>query len=201
MGGRGSSTCTHLQHLRPRIYSIFAGKPHELNAIKEYGTPSIFRERARRLKQLFEKYKVRYCNQSLEGDFKTLLRRTQGWSARCNDVPHGIVEQAQNLALYRHLYKKEGQIRYDPNYQTGVRREPGAIAVESIPFMGLLRLEVHRLRARARADGKKPIGAPFAAGPRRQPRRPARPSASRDPESLLLTMVMDHCGRPDTWLG
>lgn len=113
-----------------RIYSIFVGKPNDLDAIKEYGDKTIFRRRADDLIQAFENFRVRHCTQDLEGDFEELTDRIAGWSARRNDVAHGIVEQTHNLRHYRELYKQEGLIRYvlipslyvhkrrDPNYQS-----------------------------------------------------------------------------------
>ena len=108
-----------------RIYSILAGKPYELEPIKEYGEPGIFRERATRLERRFESYRVRRSAQALEGDFRVLFRRTLGWSGRRNDVAHGIVEQAQKLARYRNLYEREGKIRYVliPSYYMHRKRD------------------------------------------------------------------------------
>ena len=75
------------------LYACFKGQPtNSLNQIREYGSGTIFRERAQKLADAAHSYFRANCCQHHEGDFDALMRRCLGFSARRNDVAHGVVD-------------------------------------------------------------------------------------------------------------
>lgn len=87
-----------------RIYGVFVGGDAGGRAIQEYGQARIFNERLLALEQRADAFFIRRCNQGVEGDFRTLLRRTVGFSARRNDVAHGIVMNVSNITFFKEKF-------------------------------------------------------------------------------------------------
>jgi hypothetical protein len=133
------------------LYSVFVEMPYELGAIKQYGDPRIFHERASQLGRAAEQRFMRHPNQAVEAEFRWLFDAAIGWSGRRNDVAHGIVEQAYKLSHYRPAYNEDGTIRYvlipsfymhrkrDPNYRpvycyTSVEMNDFAAQIHELAF-------------------------------------------------------------------
>src|SRR3954447_18571165 len=61
------------------LYACFKGQPtNSLNQIREYGSGTIFRERAQKLADAAHSYFRAKCCQHHEGDFDALMRRCLG---------------------------------------------------------------------------------------------------------------------------
>ena len=73
------------------LYAILSGRPREGAAIREYGSKSIFSQRADDLCRIGRSYFVSNPDQKAEAEFDKLLRAARHFSARRNDVAHGIV--------------------------------------------------------------------------------------------------------------
>jgi hypothetical protein len=85
-----------------RLYSVFKGLgPKNGDAIQEYGTGRIFRERADALSTLSERYFTKNCNQAHEAEYAKLLVAAVGFSARRNEVAHGIVINVAGIAYFK----------------------------------------------------------------------------------------------------
>lgn len=95
-----------------RIHSVFCGDP-DGEALRLYGKGRIFKERHSILSAAGDQYFVTKPNQDLEGRLVRLLRATEGFADRRNEVAHGIVMAASNIEYFRIAMKIEPtELRY-----------------------------------------------------------------------------------------
>lgn len=81
-----------------RLYSLLVGDP-DGPSVRDYGQPQIFRERLDGLSRRAISYFVRRCDQHLEGTFHRLTQEASGFSARRNEVAHGIVMDVTGISF------------------------------------------------------------------------------------------------------
>ena len=84
-----------------RVYGVFVGGDAGGKALQEYGAPRIFASRLKALEQAAEAFFFRRCDQNIEGEFHLLTLRASGFSARRNDVAHGIVMNVSNITFFK----------------------------------------------------------------------------------------------------
>jgi hypothetical protein len=77
-----------------QFYSFMVGRPYHIDAMREYGRGTIFRER---MKILVDETHIRLCCQTQEGEFDKIAEECIGFSNRRNDVAHGIVRPIEML--------------------------------------------------------------------------------------------------------
>jgi len=78
----------HLSHL----YSIFVGRPQQIDAMEEYGREArIFRDRLRLLEQNAVAYFQESPHHDHEGAFRALAAEAERLSYRRNQIAHGII--------------------------------------------------------------------------------------------------------------
>jgi len=90
--GRALSSWEELEVSLSYLYGVFTEKglpPFESHA--EYGKPLIFSARADGLERMAARYFVRHPNQQREAEFARLICDVGRFSARRNDIAHGIV--------------------------------------------------------------------------------------------------------------
>jgi hypothetical protein len=93
MVGRSLTEWEQVEYTLSRLYSILVDKPDDRDAMREYGTPTIFRERSVQLESKANTFFVPHPNQDLEGRLQCLLRRIRGYADRRNEVAHGVVSE------------------------------------------------------------------------------------------------------------
>lgn len=84
------------------LYSYFVGKPQEMPAIALYGLPKIFSDRMNALEQAAHQHFIATPDQANEGEFCRIARAARGFSARRNEVGHGVVHDMRRMAYFRH---------------------------------------------------------------------------------------------------
>jgi hypothetical protein len=90
--GRALSTWEELECFLASLYAALCGKDRaETEANNKYGKMNNFKDRLGELNRAGCRYFVNRPNQNLEGEFATIIKFTKGYSARRNDVAHGIV--------------------------------------------------------------------------------------------------------------
>jgi hypothetical protein len=90
--GRALSAWEEVEVSLSHLFGIFTGKdPLSLATYAEYGKPSIFSHRADGLQDAASVYFVRNPNQAHEAEFADLICDIRKFSARRNDIAHGIV--------------------------------------------------------------------------------------------------------------
>lgn len=78
------------------LYSGFVGFP-DGEAISQYGSGAIFRERLRVLSRAADNYFVSHCHQDLEARFYDIYRRSLKFASNRNEVAHGIVVDVSSM--------------------------------------------------------------------------------------------------------
>src|SRR4051812_34554162 len=74
-----------------QLYVSFSGRGKDLTIQREYGSGTIFRERIAKVVTVSHGYFCAKPSQAQEGEFEQLVAKCMGFSARRNDVAHGIV--------------------------------------------------------------------------------------------------------------
>jgi hypothetical protein len=78
------------------LFGIFTGKnPLSMTTYAEYGEPTIFALRADALQRTAERYFIGRPSQELEAFFGSLMYDARAFSARRNDIAHGVVRPIQ----------------------------------------------------------------------------------------------------------
>lgn len=84
-----------------RLYSIFIGDEPDGMSMRDYGTGRIFSVRIDVLNQKAEAYFVNHPCQKMEGEFSRIVIAATGFSARRNDVAHGIVMNVAGIRFFQ----------------------------------------------------------------------------------------------------
>jgi hypothetical protein len=94
--GRALSAWEELEVNLSHLFGVFSGKdPLSTETYASYGEERIFVQRADMLERLASSYFIIKPNQNLEGDFCHLICDTRCFSARRNDIAHGVVRPIQ----------------------------------------------------------------------------------------------------------
>lgn len=90
--GRALTAWENIEAFLASLFAALQGKDlTNREAHNEYGIEANFQGRLRALREAGDAYFVKRPNQALEGEFFSLLKEIEGWSARRNDVAHGLV--------------------------------------------------------------------------------------------------------------
>jgi hypothetical protein len=73
------------------VYSLLVYRHEDLEALREYGRPTIFRDRLDSLQRAAERYFQSNPHQETESEFSDIAKIARNFSARKNDVAHSIV--------------------------------------------------------------------------------------------------------------
>lgn len=99
--GRIMSIWEALEFELSRLYAFFAGAPYDIDIMqKDYGGGTIFRDRASALEAIADAYFTAHSNQSREGDFHEIISLARNYSARRNDIAHGIVFRVNDITYF-----------------------------------------------------------------------------------------------------
>jgi hypothetical protein len=79
-----------------RIYGLLLNRPDDIEAIRLYGDPKIFEERAKGLAAAAEQYFRWNPHQDTEAELSELMLLARQFSARRNEVAHSIVRPIGN---------------------------------------------------------------------------------------------------------
>lgn len=104
--GRAISNWEGLEFNLSRVHSALVGDP-DGDAMRQYGTGRIFRDRLKILIDSANEHFVRCPDQEGEGGFDRLVAHLVGFSDRRNDVAHGIVFPVQRLNLINQHFDKD----------------------------------------------------------------------------------------------
>jgi hypothetical protein len=85
MVGKSLSEWEELEYVLSHLYSEFIGQHPEILALRKYGQPRIFAERASALKKAAETFFIKFPNQVIESRLHLLLSHIQGFSDRRNE--------------------------------------------------------------------------------------------------------------------
>src|SRR5260370_25399637 len=92
-----------------RIYGLLLNRPDDIEAIRLYGDPKIFEERAKGLAAAAEQYFRWNPHQEAEAELSELMLLARQFSARRNELAHSIVMRMGNdnaphrcCALHQH---------------------------------------------------------------------------------------------------
>jgi hypothetical protein len=91
-----------------RIYGWLLKQPDEIEALHQYGSPQIFRERIKGLRLVATAYFQWNPHQDTEADFWNLVTKALNFSARRNDVAHSIVQPFQWISTS----KSDGPLQF-----------------------------------------------------------------------------------------
>jgi hypothetical protein len=117
MVGKSLSEWEYLEYVLSDLYSQLIGQHAKIAALRKYGEPRIFAERAVALKKAAEVFFIKHPNQETEATLDNLLLRTQGFSDRRNEIAHGIVSPAEwNLSASPSLKEIAGYALIPPLY-------------------------------------------------------------------------------------
>lgn len=86
-----------------RLYSLFVGDS-DGPAMQTYGEPSIFRDRLARLDEGADRYFAARPSQEHEGTLAALRSNAEGFSARRNEIAHGIVFNLRGLSYFDNMF-------------------------------------------------------------------------------------------------
>ena len=129
-----------------RLYALLSGSPNDVDVMQIYGTGTIFRERANMLDQIGKAYFMANCGQAREGDFDKLLVLARNYSARRNDIAHGIVFRVNDITFFRQ------RIRPDRLHRNHYILIPPLYAKRShstgLPDFAYTSTEMHRIQRR-----------------------------------------------------
>jgi hypothetical protein len=90
--GRALSAWEEFEVSLSQLFGLFSERdPEALETYTDYGKPKIFAERAEKLAQISCTYFIRRPCQKMEGVFEKLLCDGRNFSARRNDIAHGVV--------------------------------------------------------------------------------------------------------------
>lgn len=90
--GRALSAWEEIEVSLSHLYGLFSGKnPRTIETYTEYGGETNFAQRSDKLSATALRYFVRRPHQELEAEFDGLIREIRCFSARRNDIAHGIV--------------------------------------------------------------------------------------------------------------
>ncbi|ESX88276.1 hypothetical protein [Mesorhizobium sp. LNJC403B00] len=73
------------------LYAAFKGQGDDISVLREYGSGAIFNARKAILQSKAETYFRASPSQTNEGNFCRLITACEGFSARRNDIAHGVV--------------------------------------------------------------------------------------------------------------
>ena len=110
--GRVTSEWEGIEVGLSRIYSFFVLAPDEYAAFTKYGEGKIFRIRMDSVVSAANSYFINNHNQEIEGEFQRLSTLALAYSARRNDIAHGIVGPIQ----YYEWFASKAQIKPRTNY-------------------------------------------------------------------------------------
>ena len=96
-----------------RMYSFFVLKPDDRMVMHDYGDQKIFMMRFEVLKQKAESFFCTKPSQEIEAKFDDLAKALDGYSARRNEVAHGIAMPAQ---IYKFFTDAAGTLAPHTNY-------------------------------------------------------------------------------------
>lgn len=97
-----------------RLHTRLGGEPDDEALMNEYGKGRIFRERLATLRQKAQRYFIRNSNQAVEAQFGQLADACEGFSARRNDIAHGIAFRIDNIQFFRQILKPS--LLHRPHY-------------------------------------------------------------------------------------
>jgi len=91
--GRAMSEWEELELYLARLYAAFTGvTPLKAISTSAYRNAAIFRERARVIEEVAKAYFIKHPNQEIEAEFSNLICEIREFSARRNDIAHGVVK-------------------------------------------------------------------------------------------------------------
>lgn len=97
-----------------RLYTLFIERYNDLEALMEFGDPTIFRNRFANLATKAERYFIRHPHQLAEGQLDRVSENLIGFADRRNDIAHGVVMRVEGLGYFRdHL---DPDVRSRANY-------------------------------------------------------------------------------------
>lgn len=85
-----------------RTYSVFCGDP-DGPSTAEYGTGRIYRDRRALLAERAQRFFIQAPSQNFEGRLCSILRETDTFADRRNEVAHGIVMPVNAMEYFRNL--------------------------------------------------------------------------------------------------
>lgn len=77
------------------LYSLFARRFEELEALREYGNGAVFAHRVEKLGRAKDIFFQKMPDQGLEAEYDALVERVRRFADRRHDVAHGIVRPIQ----------------------------------------------------------------------------------------------------------
>lgn len=83
-----------------RLFSSMVRDPDGFS-LRLYGSARIFRDRIDYLSRTADAHFIRCPDQHTEGEFQNIVAACHGFSARRNEVAHGIVMNVANIAFFR----------------------------------------------------------------------------------------------------
>lgn len=96
--GHCLTTWEALESEMSHLYSIFVGRPRQIEALQEYGRENrIFSSRMKAIEDAAEAFFVRSPSQRIEGEFRDLVARCRNLAPARHQIAHGIV---QGIAMY-----------------------------------------------------------------------------------------------------
>jgi hypothetical protein len=89
--GRTLNAWEQVEAASAHLYSaLLAGNPFDLSANRAYGEPTSFVQRSAGLQRAAQTYFTARPRQDLEAEFDRLVKLAIGYSARRNDIAHGL---------------------------------------------------------------------------------------------------------------
>lgn len=88
-----------------RLHGTFVEGDPSGASIRDYGKGRIFSDRIRDLQKIGCKYFTQHCNQDLEGGFHAICINATGFSARRNEVAHGLVMEVSGIQFFQEKLK------------------------------------------------------------------------------------------------
>ncbi|MEW9838690.1 hypothetical protein [Mesorhizobium marinum] len=98
--GRAINRWEHIEFSLAQMYSLFVGD-ESLRKMREYGAPSIFRDRLAGLQHAAEAWFIKNPSQGHEGTFDKLTTAARGFSDRRNEFAHGLVLNVTEHIFWR----------------------------------------------------------------------------------------------------
>lgn len=97
-----------------RLYTVYVDRYDDLSAQLEFGDEPYFRKRYLKLEDAAARYFMRKPHQAAEGYLSRISDLLSGFSARRNEIAHGIVSRVEQMGYFRdHL---DPEVRGRPNY-------------------------------------------------------------------------------------
>jgi hypothetical protein len=140
--GRALTEWEWVEFMLANLKAVLNGKsPRMLRHFREYGTDrNIFALRMDGLEEVARAFFVKRPDQTLESDFKNLARKVRKFSARRNDIAHGIV-RANPKFPWRLKENGDTDVEF---FLFPAHYDPRRFSHQMFPDYILSSLEIHR---------------------------------------------------------